>query len=175
MSNGSVLAVKTHEWGPVARAAFHRAVLLVRAPGPAIQAEFNRQSGGHIGFAAPDRYRLKKGRFWANFVTAKLAAWRQTNMDWLANFTGPTHVVLYDDLVADVEGTIRGILTFLEHPISAEDMRCALDRKEGIYRRKRRALAANFDPYTQAMKAMLRDQQDEVFMHVKKYQQLAAG
>lgn len=62
VSNGSVLAVKTHEWGPAARAPFHRAVLLVRAPGPAILAEFNRQSGGHIGFAAPDRYRLKKGR-----------------------------------------------------------------------------------------------------------------
>lgn len=175
VSNGSVLVVKTHEWGPAARAPFHRAVLLVRAPGPAIQAEFNRQSGGHIGFAAPDRYRLKKGRFWANFVTAKLSAWRRTNMDWLSNFTGPTHVVQYDDLVADVETTLRGILDFLEFPVTEEAMRCAMERREGIYRRKRRALQANFDPFTGPMKDMLRDQQDEVFSHVKKYQQLSAG
>ena len=60
--NGSVLVVKTHEWGPAARKPFSKAVLLIRDPGPAIQAEFNRQSGGHIGFASPDRYRRNKGK-----------------------------------------------------------------------------------------------------------------
>jgi hypothetical protein len=60
--NGSVSVVKTHEWGPAARRPFNKAVLLIRAPGPAIQAEFNRQSGGHIGFASPDRYRRNKGK-----------------------------------------------------------------------------------------------------------------
>lgn len=108
-------------------------------------------------------------------MTAKLSAWRQTNMDWLTNFTGPTHVVLYDDLVGDVEGTLRGILAFLEHPVSEEDMACAMERREGIYRRKRRALSVNFDPYTAPMKDVLREQQDEVFNHIKKFQQLAAG
>ena len=96
-------------------------------------------------------------------------------MDWLANFTGPTHVVMYDDLVANVERTLRGILAFLEHPVSEEAMACALERREGIYRRKRRSLAANFDPFTAPMKDMLREQQDEVFSHVNKFQQLAAG
>mgnify|MGYP006989431319 CR=1 FL=1 len=28
----------------------------------AIQAEFNRQGGGHIGFASPDRYKIGKGK-----------------------------------------------------------------------------------------------------------------
>lgn len=60
--NGSVLVVKTHEWGPKARSKFSKAILLVRSPGPAIQAEFNRQSGGHIGFASPDRYKRTKGK-----------------------------------------------------------------------------------------------------------------
>lgn len=62
VTNGSVLVVKTHEWGCRARAAFSRAVLLVRAPGAAIQAEFNRQSGGHVGFASPDRYKRTNGK-----------------------------------------------------------------------------------------------------------------
>ncbi|CAH1115356.1 unnamed protein product [Psylliodes chrysocephalus] len=62
ISNGSVLVVKTHEWGPRARCNFSKAILLVRTPAAAIQAEFNRQSGGHIGFAAPDRYKRLRGR-----------------------------------------------------------------------------------------------------------------
>lgn len=62
VSNGSVLVVKTHEWGSTARSRFSKAVLLVRSPAAAIQAEFNRQSGGHIGFASPDRYKRLRGR-----------------------------------------------------------------------------------------------------------------
>uniref|UniRef100_A0A1A9WJW3 Sulfotransferase domain-containing protein n=1 Tax=Glossina brevipalpis TaxID=37001 RepID=A0A1A9WJW3_9MUSC len=52
--NNSVLLVKTHEWGPKAWALFSKAILLVRDPEKAILAEFNRQSGGHVGFASPD-------------------------------------------------------------------------------------------------------------------------
>lgn len=62
VTNGSVIVVKTHEWGQRARSAFQKAVLLIRAPAQAIQAEFNRQSGGHVGFASPDRYKRTKGK-----------------------------------------------------------------------------------------------------------------
>lgn len=54
--------VKTHEKGPAAHRGYNKAVLLVRDPMQAIQAEFNRQGGGHIGFASPDRYRNGKGK-----------------------------------------------------------------------------------------------------------------
>lgn len=60
--NSSVLVVKTHEWGPRAWSMFSKAILLVRDPDKAILAEFNRQSGGHVGFASPDRYKRTKGR-----------------------------------------------------------------------------------------------------------------
>lgn len=74
--NGSVLVVKTHEWGANARKAFAKAILLVRAPGPAIQAEFNRQSGGHVGFASPERYRRTKGK--CNRTTPTVVTRHQT-------------------------------------------------------------------------------------------------
>uniref|UniRef100_A0A1B0C6F0 Uncharacterized protein n=1 Tax=Glossina palpalis gambiensis TaxID=67801 RepID=A0A1B0C6F0_9MUSC len=61
--NNSVLLVKTHEWGPKAWALFSKALLLVRDPEKAILAEFNRQSGGHVGFASPDRV-LPKHESW---------------------------------------------------------------------------------------------------------------
>jgi len=61
--NSSVLLVKTHEWGSKAWAPFSKAILLVRDPEKAIIAEFNRQSGGHIGFASPDRlFTLKSAK-----------------------------------------------------------------------------------------------------------------
>lgn len=55
ISNSSVLIVKTHEFGPIAWQKFRKVVLLVRDPAKAILAEFNRQSGGHVGFASIDR------------------------------------------------------------------------------------------------------------------------
>lgn len=57
-----VLVIKTHEWGANAWTQFSKAILLVRDPKKAILAEFNRQSGGHVGFASPDRYKRTKGR-----------------------------------------------------------------------------------------------------------------
>lgn len=44
------------------RKSFSRAVLVIRDPYLAIQAEFNRQSGGHIGHAQPDKYMRDGGR-----------------------------------------------------------------------------------------------------------------
>lgn len=55
ISNASVLLVKTHEFGPSTWAFFRKAILLVRDPAKSILAEFNRQSGGHVGFASIDR------------------------------------------------------------------------------------------------------------------------
>jgi hypothetical protein len=62
VANSSVLLVKTHEWGSHVWNKFDKAILLVRDPAKAILAEFNRQSGGHVGFASPDRYRRTKGK-----------------------------------------------------------------------------------------------------------------
>ncbi|KAF5285209.1 hypothetical protein FQR65_LT13324 [Abscondita terminalis] len=161
VSNGSVLVVKTHEWGASARKPFSKAVLLVRAPARAIQAEFNRQSGGHIGFASPDRYKKTRGRYWQQFVAEKLQMWKQMNLDWLYNFTGPTHVIFYEQLVDNVHHTLTVLLNFLEIPISDDLLACALERQEGIYRRKRRYL--NFDPYTPTMKKLLQNEQKKVY------------
>ena len=62
ISNSSVLLVKTHEWGSHVWEKFGKTILLVRDPAKAILAEFNRQSGGHVGFASPDRYKRTKGK-----------------------------------------------------------------------------------------------------------------
>ncbi|XP_077291690.1 WSCD family member AGAP003962 [Arctopsyche grandis] len=170
VSNGSVLVVKTHEWGTSARASFSRAVLLLRAPEQAIQAEFNRQSGGHVGFASPDRYRRTKGKYWQKFVAEKLVAWRQTNLDWLMNFTGPIHIIYYDDLVANVEETLRKLLKFFNITVDEQMLLCALERREGIYRRKKRLMS--FDPFTPNMRNALIEEQDKVYRVIKQNHRL---
>uniref|UniRef100_A0A336MU61 CSON006209 protein n=1 Tax=Culicoides sonorensis TaxID=179676 RepID=A0A336MU61_CULSO len=150
ISNSSVLVVKTHEWGPNAWGQFSKAILLVRDPKKAILAEFNRQSGGHVGFAN-----------WNQFVANKLWAWEQTNLAWAKNFTGDTLVVYYDKLVDDVEGTLRTILNFIEFPIDEDLLNCALLRQEGIYRRKKRIMP--FDPFTPAMHVVIDEKRTEVY------------
>lgn len=189
VTNGSVLVVKTHEWGPRARGLFKRAILLVRNPAAAIQAEFNRQSGGHVGFASSDRYKRNKGKFWLSFVDDKLSSWKKTNLDWLEKFPGPTHVIFYEQLVDNTEHTLRTVLDFLsggtrtalnttQHrsannnnvilapQIQMSRLQCALDRREGIYRRKKRLL--HVDPFTEQMRAKIASAQREIYTAIFK-------
>lgn len=93
-------------------------------------------------------------------MTDKLQGWKLMNLDWLYNFTGPTHVIFYEQLVENTEHTLRSILEFMEVPIQPR-FKCAVERKEGIYRRKKRVL--NFDPYTAKMKKMLEEVRTTVY------------
>ncbi|XP_036319739.1 WSCD family member GA21586 [Rhagoletis pomonella] len=116
--NNSVLLVKTHEFGPKAWEPFTKAILLVRDPEKAILAEFNRQSGGHIGFASPDRYKRTKGKYWQQFVHKSLKQWEATYLSWAQDFSGNVKVVFYEDLVGNLEAALRGVLKFLELPVN---------------------------------------------------------
>lgn len=94
-------------------------------------------------------------------MTTKLHAWEQTNLSWGLNFIGPVLIIYYEDLVDDVEKTLRDVLKFIEHPVNEDLMRCAIMRKEGIYRRKKRLLT--FDPYTPIMKRMIEEKRTQVY------------
>lgn len=98
---------------------------------------------------------------WQQFVADKLSAWRQTNLDWLHNFTGPMHIMFYDQLIEDVATHLQDLLRFLRLNVSEQNMACTLEWREGIYRRKRRVI--NFDPFTAAMKQALRKEQEAVY------------
>lgn len=98
-------------------------------------------------------------------------------------------LVFYDDLVENVEGTLRSILKFLKFPVNEvrvlifvkenfveitssfstfkELLACALMRKEGIYRRKKRIL--QFDPYSPAMHAIIDEKRGEVYAALGRY------
>lgn len=165
--NSSVIVVKTHERGPAAHQGYDKAVLLVRDPTQAIQAEFNRQGGGHIGFASPDRYKIGKGKYWEKFVNEQIVKWKNTNLDWLFNFTKPTYVLFYDQLVNELEPNLKDLLIFLELNVTESQLQCALERREGIYRRKKRML--NLDPFTKDMKTKIDATKQEVYKLIYEY------
>ena len=104
---------------------------------------------------------------WQQFVSDKLSAWRHTNLDWLHNFTGPMHIMFYDKLLEDVNTQLRALLRFLKINISEHEMACALERQEGIYRRKRRVI--NFDPFTAPMKQALQTEQESVYNAISNF------
>ena len=150
VANGSVIAVKTHEWGKVTRDQFSKAILLVRDPFDSILAEFNRRSGGHIGHASQEKFNKDNGRFWQDFVLKKAKDWEAMNTDWINNFHGPLLVIMYIDLTNRVEEQLQRTLEFLAVSVTKEEMECAISRKEGIYRRRKKRLknaGAVFDAY----------------------------
>lgn len=67
LRDSRVLTVKTHDSGPEVFAQFQKAILLIRRPAEAIQAEFNRHFNGHVGHADLAKYRQNKGRCKLNY------------------------------------------------------------------------------------------------------------
>lgn len=149
--SGTVVLVKTHEWGPKAREPFDQALLLLRDPYGALMAEFNRRAAGHVGHAALNKFHI--GDSWNRFVTTQSRLWMESAMDWL-QFGGPLLVMKYEVLATDLPGQLTRLLQFLGyHPsssISRKRLRCVLRNRDGLFRRPKRPLP--FDPFTEEMR-----------------------
>jgi hypothetical protein len=154
--------VKTHEFGEEARRSFQRVVILVRDPFSSLLAEFNRRSGGHIGYASADKYRRNGGRHWKNFVYNMANDWERMNLDWFYGFLPKRRlVVFYDQLKEHPEREIRRLLDFLRVSVSNSTIQCVMDKKEGIYKRSKRLL--NFSPFDDSMRSLLMEKQKSVY------------
>ncbi|XP_076452528.1 uncharacterized protein LOC143288124 [Babylonia areolata] len=131
IANGSVLVVKTHSADPDVRRHFRSVVLLVRKPRNAILAEFNRRHGGHLGNARPKDFQQD----WKSFAVESARHWATFNTEWL-HYTGPLHIVRYEDLQRDLNATLAAVLRFLNVPVSAEDLACAVQHPGHAYKRR---------------------------------------
>ncbi|GBP55733.1 WSCD family member AAEL009094 [Eumeta japonica] len=153
VTDGSVLVVKTHEAPPVEPDKFKAAVLLIRNPRDAILVDFNRLHKGHIGTAPKAAFKIKESNprksEWSRYVAGQARAWEVLHRLWLAKFRGPMHIVTYEGLVHDTRGTLKGLLAFLNVTVTEDDIRCTLENREGIYRRKKKH--KDFDPFTPDM------------------------
>ena len=163
VANGSVLAVKTHEWGQVTREQFDAAILLVRDPFDSILAEFKRRSGGHIGHPSQEKFNKDNGRYWQDFVMTKARDWEAMNTDWINNFQGPLLVIMYSDLKEKVEEQLKRTLNFLSVSVTKEDMECAMSRKERIYRRQKKRLKMAGPVFDKYLTKLVNQRKERVF------------
>lgn len=97
----------------------------------------------------------------------QIIKWKKTNLDWLSNFTGPILVIFYEDLINELEISLRELIHFIELQINESNLKCALERREGIYRRKKRLLT--LDPFSAAMKAKIGSVKEEVYSQLHSY------
>lgn len=112
---------------------FSRIILLLRDPAAALLAEYNRRRGkGHTSFATKQDF-MKKSWFadirilqmieqifilgWKKYVKLIGYAWRKHNLECSEKFAGRLYVVHFEDLVHNLEETLRGILKFINHPV----------------------------------------------------------
>ncbi|XP_059052053.1 WSCD family member AAEL009094 [Achroia grisella] len=171
ITDGSVLVVKTHEAPPLESNKFKSAVVLMRNPRDCILADFNRLHKGHIGTAPKSAFRMisqeHKKIDWTTYVKNQLKVWETLHQIWFTKFQGPIHIVFYEVLVSDTRNTLQGILNFLNFTVSQADMDCAMNRKEGIYRRKKKL--QGFDPFTPAMYKAIEISRSRVLNIIKYY------
>jgi len=163
VANGSVLVVKTHEWGERAREPFQAAILLLREPSQCILAEYNRRAGGHIGHASREKFQREGGKVWTEFVRTKASEWESHTMDWITSFRGPLLMVWYSDLQSALQSQLERALSFLGVSVTKEQLECALDRHEGIYRRHtKEGRQGQEDLFGDKLRGMLEERWDRV-------------
>ncbi|XP_035227183.1 WSCD family member AAEL009094-like, partial [Stegodyphus dumicola] len=150
IANGSVLLIKTHEWGEATRMKYQKAVLLIRDPYGALVAEFNRRAGGHVGHASPEKFH--KGNAWPNFVVTHSKLWMESILDWL-QFEGPLLIIRYEAITVDLPGELVRLLKFLEANVSWNAFQCVIRNRDGIFRRAKKHL--NIEPFDNSLKRVV--------------------
>lgn len=167
VNNGSVIVVKTHEYGSSVRDQFQAAILVIRDPFDSVLAEFNRRSGGHIGHASLEKFKKNNGKVWQDFVIDKTREWENMNMDWIQNFPRPLHIIFYNDLVENLEQELTKMMDFLKVSFTKEQMECALARKEGIYKRKKRNGDLRKLVYNNFLTSVVNKRKNKVLQYVR--------
>ena len=169
ITNGSVIAVKTHRFGDdsvgdAAVTMFDRAILLVRDPFASLFSEFNRLKSGesHTGYAPVEYYR---GNKWRSYAKKHATRWRKMNLRWFEAYNdkpGGLIVIAYEDLVLDPEKQLLKVLEFLDVKVPEASMRCAMEHKKGIYKRAKKQ-ALNFTIFDQELTRVITVEKDIVY------------
>ncbi len=98
---------------------------------------------------------------WRTHVRDTAKGWLDFNLDWL-HFTGPVHMVHYEDLLINTTSVLRTLLHFLGFHLSPKLADCIILNKEGNFHRQQRRLG--FDPYDSNMKAILANYEQTILL-----------
>ena len=79
-------------------------------------------------------------------VLGLLNGWIIRNKSWLLEFTGPLHIVHYDDLKTDLVDELTAVLRFLNVEVTNQQMNCVIKYGEGQFHRQQRRVGIVFTP-----------------------------
>lgn len=155
-SNGSVSVVKTHYKfnNAMVKSRFpsccDKAILLIRHPLKAFISEFNRKNvKTHVDAITIN----SKDKEWAEFIKRAMPRWLHLYYFWMKNInTSSLLVIQYADLLTNTENELRRLMSFLNLNFTEANMKCTLERKEGLFHRKHHQDEIISDLYTQEMK-----------------------
>lgn len=114
-----------------------------------------------------EKFKKNNGKVWQDFVIDKAREWENMNMDWVKNFHGPILVVFYNDLVQNLEQELTRMMDFLKVSFTKEDLECALNRKEGIYKRKKRNGDLRKLVYNSFLTSVVNKRKNKVLQYVR--------
>lgn len=129
-------------------------------------AEFNRLESeeNHTGHAQTKSFTKDNGEYWTTFVNKMAIDWYHLNIFWSMGYPNQQflHVVFYEDLVNNTQHELEKLLNFLEIGIIPEKMKCAMERKEGLFHRKKKNVI-EFDPFNSAMRQAIDDAKNSLY------------
>lgn len=147
-----VLVVKTHH-GYLSSA--KGVVVIVRNPFHALISSLTyKETRSH------DRH-VTYSNFTDDQVRKLLNGWQVVLDKWLLKSAIPSHVVSYDSLLVNFEQEIRGLLSFINFPVSEETINCVVKNGEKMATFKRQRYAMQGSPYSTQQKSMI----DAVIQH----------
>ena len=84
------------------------------------------------------------------------------NLDWFHAFSPENRlVVFYDELLSNPSAVLKTIFDFLQVSVSGSALQCAMDRREGIYKRTKKKLG--IEVFSDDMKKFLIEKQKSVY------------
>ncbi|XP_046563244.1 WSCD family member AGAP003962-like [Haliotis rubra] len=136
LSNGSVVAVKTHEYYEGKR--YTRAILLIRNPYEAFLSLFKLIKSNHTGELTVDKY----GKDWDEFAFKEIDHYHKLLASWMKH--RDVLLIFYDALKQNLTQELVKIKAFLGESDIAGDIRCAMINSAGTFHRKKIGLTLDF-------------------------------
>ncbi|XP_067666102.1 WSCD family member AGAP003962-like [Haliotis asinina] len=136
LSNGSVVAVKTHE--RYEGKFYSRAILLIRNPYDTFLSLFKFIKSNHTGELSLDKY----GQDWERFPVGEIDRYQNFLASWVKH--RDVLLVFYDGLKQNLTQELVKIKVFLGKSGIAGDIRCAMVNSVGTFHRKKIGLTLDF-------------------------------
>ncbi|XP_071092902.1 WSCD family member AGAP003962-like [Haliotis cracherodii] len=136
LSNGSVVAVKTHNG--YAGKGYARAILLIRNPYESMLSLFKLSNSNHTGEPSVDRY----GKQWGKFTEERIQQYIPFFASWIK--LQDVLPIFYDALKQNLAWELVRIKAFLGQSGIKGDVRCALRDSEGHFHRKETGITLEF-------------------------------